>query len=81
MLFISSQSKCVNRFFQSTPVYWPSEKDEPMVMAQVTVSLLTEDELEEGEIQMMEFEIKINSKVNRECDIHIFVRFPKAGNV
>ena len=51
-------------FFQSTPVYWPTGKDRPMVIAQLTVSLVADEDLEEGTIKMTDFEIKINNKVN-----------------
>ena len=66
-------------------MYWPTATDRPMVIAQLTVSLVADEDLEEGAIKMMVFEIKINSKVNRQCDLLIqsydFIKLARDRNM
>ena len=48
---------------QSTPIFWPNSKDKPVVLREITVSLLKDEELDEGAVHMMEFKIDVSSKV------------------
>ena len=53
--------------FQDADVFWPTDTDSPMIVGQLSVKLLKEENLDEGIIKMMEFEIAINMKVPRRC--------------
>ena len=43
--------------FQATPVYWPTTKDMPSTLQQLTLTLLKEEEVEKGILNMAEFEV------------------------
>ena len=49
--------------FQDTPVFWPTEKDCPLVLKQLSVTMQKEEDLDDGIIKMIEFEITVNNKV------------------
>ena len=48
---------------QMTPVYWPTKKEKPFVVAQLSVTLLKQ-EIEEEYFSIAELEITLDKKVS-----------------
>ena len=57
--------------FKSTPLYWPTTTEEPTILEQLSVTLLKDEVLEEGILNVKDFEIALEQKVKFNCYIHI----------
>ena len=55
--------KQISYFFQNTPIFWPTEKAQPLIIDCLTVSLLKEESFDGSPSNLKEFEIALDKKV------------------